>query len=50
MNNIIYNVCKRVILRGKIPENMDARLKVFSENGLIAAEQYDELIQLMEVI
>lgn len=49
MNDIIYNVCKRTILRGNSPEDMSVRLKVFYENNLITEEQYNELIKLMEV-
>ena len=49
MNNVIYNACKRTILRKDYPQNMSMRLKVFYENNLITEEQYNELIKLMEV-
>lgn len=50
MNNIIYDVCKRTLLRGDAPEDMGMRLVVFFKNNLITAEQYNELFQLMEVV
>lgn len=49
MNNIIYNVCKRTILRESYPEDMNTRLEVFFENNLISKDEYNELINLMEV-
>ena len=48
MNNIIYNSCKRTILRGNYPEDMLVRLDVFLKAELINQEQYDELVALME--
>ena len=48
MNSIIYNACKRTILRKNYPEDMLNRLQAFLRANLIDQEQYDELIELME--
>ena len=48
MNNIIYNSCKRTILRDNYPENMLVRLDAFLKAELITNKQYEELKNMME--
>ena len=47
-NNIIYNSCKRTILRSNYPEDMLVRLDAFLKAELITDEQYEELKNMME--
>lgn len=47
-NDVIYNACKRTIIRGNYPENMLDRLIAFSKANLITLEQYEELLAMME--
>ena len=47
--SIMYKVCKRTILRGDYPEDMDMRINVFYGAGLISTEEYDELMGVLSV-
>ena len=48
MSDLIYRVCKRTILRGGYPADMQMRLDVFYAGGKLSTEEYDELCGMLE--
>ena len=48
MSDLIYRVCKRTILRGGYPADMQMRLDVFYAGGKLSTGEYDELCGMLE--
>lgn len=46
--SLIYQVCKRTILRGDYAENMKIKLEAFVANNVISQEEYQELITMLQ--
>lgn len=45
--NVMFNVCKRMILRGNLPEDFAARLVAFRDAAIISEEEYNKLVEMM---
>ena len=48
MSDLIYRVCKRTILRGGYPADMQIRLDVFYAGCKLSTKEYDELCGMLE--
>lgn len=47
MTDVIYRACKRTIIRGGYPVDMETRLDVFLAAGKVTIEQYNELLGML---
>lgn len=47
--SIIYKVCKRTIERGNYPDDMTMRINVFYGGGLISTEEYNLLMDVLNI-